>query len=256
MTKEIVDVADKWAANISDAFQAWTEDVEINGRSNTPIIRFDPAPYIEGAFYAGGEAQLIELGKMLGTGVTFDLRSPEAEAWIKKYSATEIKYIGAAQKQAIREITLRAFQEGLTAQEQSKLIRKYIGLLPNHIIAVKNYRKALGDIDPALADRLEEKYRKKLLKWRADTIGLSESHYAANMGAYQGTKGAVARGILSPDEWEEYRIVTRDKRLCARCERVAGEARQLPDGVYKSSGLVIVWLHPRDRCTAGLRRKT
>jgi hypothetical protein len=255
MISPIVKIGDRWARNISLAFQEWADKTRIEGRSNTPIVRFDPTPYIELAFFEAGEAQLATLGKLLGIGVKFDLKSPEAIAWCKKYAAKEIKYIDNATKQTIRQIVLRGFEEGLTSQQQSRLIREHIGLLPQHVQAVANYRKALGDIDPVLADRLEEKYRKKLLVWRANNIGLTEGHIASNQGAYESTKGAVKRGVLDPDEWEEYRIVTRDKRLCHVCESTAGEARQLPDGVYASTGSVIAWVHNMCRCTSGLRRK-
>jgi len=254
MVSTTVRIGDKWAANISRAFEEWAEKTRLEGRSNTPIIRFDPTPLIEGAFFESGEAQLTELGKLLGTGIKFDLRSPEAEAWIKKYAGQEIKYIAAANKKAIQQIVLRGFEEGLSPQQQSRLIRQYIGLLPQHVIAVQKYRDTLGDIDPALADRLEEKYRRKLLKWRADTIGLTEGHTAANEGNREANRGAVDRGIFLPDEWERYWMITRDKRTCPTCEGLSGARADLPDGDFEGDGRGPP-LHQRCRCCEGLRKK-
>jgi hypothetical protein len=245
-------IGDKWARRISIAFQEWAE--QERPERTLKITPFDPEPFIEGAFYESGEAQLTELGKMLGMGVKFDLRSLEAEAWIKDYAAKEIKYIDASTRKTIQQITLRAFQEGLTPQEQSKLIRQYIGLLPQHVVAVQNYRDSLTDIDPALADNLEAKYRAKLLKWRADMIGLTEGHTASNQGYRQVNSDAVKRGVFSPDEWERYWMVTRDKRLCTRCEGMANKAASLPDGDFEGDGQGPP-LHQRCRCTEGLRQK-
>jgi hypothetical protein len=245
-------IGDKWARRISIAFQEWA--AQEHPERTLKITPFDPEPFIEGAFLESGAAQLEQVGRLIGMGVKFDLRSPEAEAWIKDYAASEIKYIDVANRKAIQQITLRAFQEGLTPAEQSKLIRQHIGLLPQHVVAVQNYRESLGDIDSALADKLESKYRAKLLKWRADTIGLTEGHTASNQGNRQANADAVKRGVLSPDEWERYWMVTRDKRTCDICNGLSGATASLPNGDFAGDGRGPP-LHQRCRCTEGLRRK-
>ena len=250
MTEATVRIGDAWARRISLAFQHWASQEQ--PERTFSIKPFDPTPYIELAFYEAGEAQIAQIGKLIGIGVKFDLRSPEAEAWIRNFGAQEIRYIDAATQKTIRQITLRAFQEGLTARERSKLIKQYIGLLPQHAVAVANYRQALEGIDSALADRLEEKYRQKLLKWRADTIALSEAHAAANQGYREANAGAVRRGILSPVEWERYWMVTRDKRTCPTCESLSGDRADLPGGAFERGGRGPP-KHPRCRCTEGLR---
>lgn len=247
-------IGDIWAANIAKAFVEWAEKVEIDGRSNIPVTRFDPTPLIEAAYYAGGEDQLVKLGRILGIGVKFDLRSPEAEAWIKQYGAQQIKYIDSTTRATIRQIILRGQQEGLTIAEQSKLIKKYIGLLPHHAIAVEKYRDMLSDLDPNVRERLVERYRKRLLKWRADTIGLTEAHTACNEGARKTNADAVARGILDPDEYEREWLVTPDHRLCDTCMALSGRRAPLPDGVFPGDGRGPP-KHPRCRCVERIVRK-
>ncbi len=248
MSEATVEIGDKWAKRISRAFHAWA----IGKTAVTE--QFDPTDLISGAFYDAGEAQLEDLGDMLSVRPSFNMRSPEAEAWIEKYSGEQIKYLNVAKKYTIKQIILRGFQEGLTSEEQSRMIRQHIGLLPKHVIAVKNYRAGLKDLDPAVADRLEAKYAKKLLKYRADTIALSEGHTAANEGYRAANASAVKRGVLSPDKWEQYWMVTRDKRLCPKCEEMSGVRADLPDGDFKGDGGGPP-LHVRCRCTTGLRRR-
>lgn len=241
-------IGDKWAGEISKAFEEWAEDVRLNGRSNIPITRFNPEPLIESAFLAGGASQLAEIGKLTGMGVKFDLRNYEAEAWIKQYAADQVKYIEATQKKTIRQIVLRGFQEGLTQQEQSREIRKHIGLLPNHYTAVQNYKSELlkSGMDESTSELLTDKYRKKLLKYRADTIGLTEGHTAANEGFSHANEEAVKRGILQENEYLEKWLYTNDGKVCAIC--IVNNGKTAPIGELR------IPAHPRCRCTKILVR--
>jgi hypothetical protein len=250
-------IGDRYAAQISDSFLAWRDAYEAGEVTGTVHIEpFDPSELIRAAYeeagVAGAEA-ITELVEGPRTGFAFNLRSPEAEAWIKDYAASEIKYIDAATKQTIRQITLRAFQEGLTPQQQSKLIRQHIGLLPQHAVAVRNYKDSLEGIDPALKDRLVDQYRRKLLKWRADTISLSESHSASNEGNRESVRQAVKRNILDPEEYEMELFNHHDKRICAVCDGLRGQRCPLPGGIY--GGRSGPPFHPRCRDTEATVRK-
>jgi hypothetical protein len=244
------EVGDKYASQISQAFMDWRDAYEAGTPTPGPIRiePFNPTELIKACYaeagMAGAEA-ITDLVKGPSTGFSFNLRSPQAEAWIKDYAAKEIKYIDAQTRKTIQQITLRAFEEGLTPQQQSKLIRQYIGLLPQHATAVENFRKALGDIDSSLADKMEERYRKKLLKWRADTIALSESHTASNEGNRESTRQAMKRGILDPDEYEMELFNHADKRICPVCNALRGTRCPLPGGRY--GGRSGPPFHPRCR---------
>ncbi len=250
MSEATVKIGDRWANAISDAFVEWA--LEHDARNTD----FQITPFLKEAFYESGEAQQNDLSKLLKTECSFNMRSPEAEQWIEKHAASRIKSINAIKKQAIKQIILTGFQEGLTAREQSKLIREHIGLLPNHIRAVKNYQKNLIDsgMDPSTVEKLTEKYRKKLLKYRADTIALSEGHTAANEGYRFVNREAVSRGILPPEKYEQYWMVTRDRRLCPKCEALGGKRAELENGDFAANNQGPP-LHPRCRCTTGIIRK-
>lgn len=240
-------IADEYASQISDAFMAWRDAYEA-GEGAVTLVPFDPSPYIRACYEAAGVAgveAILELIDEPELGFSFNLRSPNAEAWIKKYCANEIKYVSAQTKQTIRQITLRAFQEGLTYQEQSKLIREHIGLLPQHAVAVQNYKESLSDLNPATRDKLVEKYRKHLLKYRADTIALTESHTASNEGNRESVRQSVKRGILDPNEYEMELFNHADKRICPICNSLRGQRCPLPGGIY--GGMSGPPFHPRCR---------
>lgn len=242
-----------WAKRIASAFVAWANEEQ---RKRTIEIKpFDPEPQISLAFYAAGEAQLIDIGKLIGMGVKFDLRSPEAEKWIKDFSASEIKYINSANREAIRQIKLRAFQEGLTIQEQRALIKQYIGLLPQHVRAVENYAASLKEsgLDEASINRLSAKYRAKLLNYRANMIGVTEGMTASNEGLRQSNIGAVERGIISKDEYEQEWVVSGLKNVCDKCMAMSG--KRAPIGGTFPNGSMGPPIHPHDHCGTVLVRK-
>jgi hypothetical protein len=243
----------KWARRISLAFIAWSEQEQ---KSRTIEIKpFDPTPLIEGAFYEAGAAQIGELGKLLGMGVKFDLRSPEAEKWIAKYSGEQIKYIAKVNQLAIRQIKLRSFQEGLSIGEQRQLIKQFVGLLPQHVIAVGNYQDNLiaTGMDKASAEKLTAAYRKKLLNYRAKNIAVTEGMTATNEGVRKTNENAVKRGIIDPNEYEQEWVATGLKNVCDKCQSANGT--RAPIGGTFPNGSRGPPIHPSDHCNAVLVRK-
>jgi len=241
----------KWAVRISAAFRLWAEEEK---KSRTiELKQFDPSPQISLAFYEAGEAQLTDIGKLIGMGIKFDLRSKEAEQWIENYAAKEIKYINAGSKAAIRQIKLRAFQEGLSISEQRALIKQYVGLLPKHVIAVQNYRTALTSIDPAIADKMAERYAAQLLRYRANMIAVTEGMTASNEGIRKTNEDAARRGILPKDEYEQEWVASGLARTCDKC--LAANGSRAPIGGTFPNGSRGPPIHMHDRCGTVIVRK-
>lgn len=230
----------KWARRIAVAFMAWVEKI----RKTLRIVPFDPTELITLAFTEAGQAQLDDIGKGLGVVIKFDLKSPEAIEWCKKYGASQVKEVNAATKAAIREITRRGLEEGLSPAEQSKAIRQIIGLNQRQLVTLNNYKAALGD---AATDKLIEKEYRRLLKLRADTIGLTESHTATNHGQLQSYKDSVKGGIIKKSDYRMQWLYTPDKRVCQKCTSYNGTHAEI--GGTFPNGLECPPSHPRCRCT-------
>jgi hypothetical protein len=246
----------KWAAKISKAYEDWAAQEQ---KTRTIKIKpFDPEPQIKLAFYDAGEGQLEEIGKLVGMGVKFDLRSPEAEAWIQKYATDQIKYLNSTQLQNIRQIKLRAFQEGLTIQEQRALIKENIGLLPQHVVAVQNYYEQLmiAGTDDGLAADMRAKYADRLLNYRANMIGRTESMMACNNGRRISNENAVSRGVIDPGEYEQEWVVSGLPNMCDECQDMNGETAEIgdtfstPEGDLDGPPLHPHCLLPGTRCIA------
>ena len=253
MPPAVVDAGDKWAAKIEAGFKAWVKDNEDKKPAEWGV--FDLTPYIRGGVLDGLGVAANGLEEY-GLGVKFDLRNPLTEAWIKKYSAQEIKYIDDSSKKAIRDIILRGQEEGLTSQEQARLIRQHIGLDPRRSKALLNYAEQLREAGATgqVLEKALAKYRQRLINDRAEVIALTEGHTAANEGYRQGNVEAVRRGVLDPREWTRYWMITRDKHICTICEGLSGAEAILPDGHFEGDGRGPP-KHQRCRCTEGLRRK-
>ena len=219
---------------------------------------YDPSTTLRDLLTVSIEISGKEISRSTGLQIGFDLVDPNAIKWIEEYGAQDVKYISEASKDALRDIILKGYQDGITPRNQAHQIREHIGLDPQRSQTLRKYGENLLVKGKSEDDvwRLMEKKGKALLNDRAMIIAVNEATEAACRGFYETTKDAVTRGILNPKKYEGYRIVTPDERLCTKCSALAGEARDLPDGVYNSSGSTIPKLHTICRCCEGVREIT
>jgi Phage Mu protein F like protein. len=217
---------------------------------------YDPSALIGDTLGAAGQVNAEYISDITGTKYAFDLADPNAVKWAGEHGAELVQQIDEPTRAALKEVIHRGYFSGYTPREQAQYIKGMVGLDERRVKAVDNYMVALrrkGFSDEETSKKAL-KYSDKLLEQRAQTIAVNEASEAATRGQYFSTKDACSRGVLDPQMWEEYRIVTHDKRLCPICEPLSGEARRLPDGTYPSSGSVTPKLHVMCRCTSGLRK--
>lgn len=251
MLPDTTRIGDEYAKEIYTAFAAWVSWE----KKHYPIWKpFDLLKFIKGASNDSCDANARWIGNKFQVGYSLDLRSPEAEAWIKKYAAQEIKYIDASSKKAIRDIISKSFEEGLTYQQQAKQIAPYVGLDPRRAQALATYSTNLGLEDEQAILRLTENYGKRLIRDRATTIALTESHIASNQGYVDSTAEAVKRNIIDPAIYEYEWVLTHDKRTCPYCMAHLGDRAEIPYGTF-ANGDEPGTIHPRDRCCRRIVRK-
>lgn len=219
---------------------------------------YDPREYLEkDLFPVASDLMAAHIADVVakGSSFSFNLTDPNALKWLEKYGAEEIKYLSDSQKEAIKKIVTDGYRNGVTYQQQARLIRDCIGLDPRRAEVLQKYSENLFAKGKSEAEvwRLMEKKGMALLNQRARTIAIQEATTAGARAFYETTADACKRGILDPHIYEGYRIVTGDERLCDQCSALAGEARKLPDGAYPSSGNVTPKLHTICRCVEGIR---
>jgi hypothetical protein len=214
-------------------------------------------PLLTKVLAASGEASASWLSDGLKLKIRFDLVDPHAVAWINLHSAELVRYVGQSSKQAIREIIQDGFVNGVTPQQMALRIEQHIGLDPARSNALAKYRAGLleGDVPQGEIDKLTGRFSDRLLRARALVIAINESLEAMGQGSYENTRQAVFRGVLDPEVWVGYRIITPDDRLCNTCRSYSRETRLLPDGVYASTGRTTAKIHVSCRCCEGLRKR-
>ena len=214
---------------------------------------FDPADRLVEITVISGKITAEEISKVASK---YDFIDKYAVEWARAYAANDVTLIDRSTRDAIREIIVRGQLEGITPLEQAKLIKMHIGLDAVSSQALMNFVDQLID-DGYPIDSVHEsaeKYAKQLLKARARRIALNETLVASAQGHYLATEDAFKRGVMDKS-WVGYRIVTPDERLCPICAEHAGERRELPDGVYASTGNRTPKMHPLCRCVEGFVRR-
>lgn len=140
------------------------------------------------------------------------------------YRALFVQQITREQQRVITQIINRGFVEGLSKRKVAQLIRDSIGLTSNQEQWVWNYRKQLEQLDPDMFDRelrdrrsdrklhrlidndgqltvveinkLVERYRQRLMQYRAQTIARTEALRAVRMGEYDALVDAYDNGAI------------------------------------------------------------
>jgi hypothetical protein len=249
MIPETVRTGDKWTIPLADSFVVWSKTAK---KIYPKWEKFNPTKFIKGSFSESYDHQAVKIG------LSLNLRSPEAEAWAEKYAAKEIQYIDTASRATINQIVVKGLQEGITPQEQARLIRPYIGLTPMQATQLEAFGNALGIEDESLVWKMIEKRGQQMINFRADTIALSEAHMASNEGWRNATADAFDRGILPADEYERYWMTTDDDRTCDYCLEMDDKPAMIPNGTYSTAFGAKNGppLHPRCRCCEGVRKVT
>ncbi len=205
--------------------QVFTESATVAAKRLGEQLGFNPI------VYEGGVPPKPPTGGLVGM---FDLRNLEAEKWIEQYVGDEITLITEETKQAIRSIILDGAQNGRAPRETARDIRQHIGLTDRDAKAVLNYRAKLEGmmldgkspfstvkLTPEKIDSLVEKYSKKKLRERSETIARTETIKASNMGQQNIWRDAVSQGLL-PQTVRRKWSTAEDERVCSWCGPLDG----------------------------------
>jgi hypothetical protein len=208
---------------------------------------------------SGGIAAVDALPSRVSVGLSFDLKSLDAQSFLEGYAFPLIREISDNTREGIRGVVLDAFKEGGHPFEQARRIRDMIGLTANQNDAVMNYRAALMDTGSALRDSLTRslrdgrfdptilraarnnasltqiqvdkmtgRYYERFINYRAKNIARTESLRASNQGQRAAWGQAVKQGYLPKDQEREWEV-SGDEATCPICSALDGEVRGLDE---------------------------
>lgn len=189
-------------------------------------------------------------------GFLLDLTNPRAISWAERHAAELVRELTDTSFNAVHQIIVGMFREGIDPQKAARLIRDVIGLDDRYAQAVQNYRRKLeeGDTPEERTEGLVGRYSQRLLRSRADMIARTESMTASNKGQNELWQQAADKGFLDKERARQQWIVTPDERLCDLCNEL-GDSDPVPlDTAWSTSEGVFFNppAHPSCRCTMGL----
>lgn len=184
-------------------------------------------PKMTDAWFASGR----RIGSILPKGslsepYIFDTSRVAALAADGGYRAGFVREITREQQRVITQIINRGLAESLSRRQVARLLREGLGLTAQQEKWVWNYRQQLRELDPDMFDRklrdrrsdkrlqrlidedgaldaasidkLTERYRQRLIQYRAQTIARTESLRAVRMAEYEAIVDINDMGILNP----------------------------------------------------------
>lgn len=231
-------------------------------------VREEFQPVLESALLRtlvdGGEATLANAerrGSLLRTaqlGVTFNAENERAVQWARENAAELITEINAETLEAVREVIIAGFRQGLTGPQIARRVRSIVGLHSRQVQAVANLEAELleaeggelitrfdpqptlrqlpglrvrvpqGGLSGDAISRILDRYTRMLHNLRARTIARTETIRAANEGQLELWRQAQEQGQLGLDEARVW-IVTPDDALCPICKALDGSIAFLRD---------------------------
>ena len=187
----------------------------------------------------------------------FTTSDPRAIAFAEQRAGKLIRQISDESRKAVTETITEALRMRIDRREMVSRISKVVGLDSRQARALTRYyekaladgRKAGLDYDEALAkaDRLGDKYKKRLLRQRATRIARTETVAASNAGRYLSWMEAEAQGLLGADSVKRW-ITAMDERTCPICAPLNN--KEFPYKANFPTGELMPPVHPNCRCSA------
>ena len=187
----------------------------------------------------------------------FTTADPRAIAFAEQRAGKLIRQVSDESRKAVTETVMEALRMRIDRREMVSRISKVVGLDSRQARALTRfYEKALADgraagldYEEALAkaDRLGDKYKKRLIRQRAVRIARTETVAASNAGRYLSWMEAEAQGLLGSNSVKRW-ITAIDERTCPICQPLNN--KEVPYKTNFPTGELMPPVHPNCRCSA------
>jgi len=247
--------AQELSRDVRAALERQARATEVTGSKvpTLPRLDLDPSAVLTRQVRAAGRAQASRtrvLEKDVTITYTFDLRDPAAEEWAARRGSRLVVEIDSSTRKALRRAFTVAQRSGGNPREVARLIRPSLGLHSRWATAVVRYQAGLLEQGrtEAVASRLAESYRARLLRARSLNVARTEILRAANEGKLEAWRQAQAQGLLGPRAGKMWVAAANAEPVCA-----AADGQVVPLGELFSTTLGSFEAppaHPSCRCTA------
>jgi hypothetical protein len=212
---------------------------------------------ITAAAVGAGEAAAAAMPEApVGIAFTFAMTNPKTVSALRAYEFKLVRELSQQTRENLATVVRAGVSAGRNPLQVAQDIRDYVGLTARQSQAVANYRRMLeegdgdalkrllrdrtfdADVNQALVDReplpqrvidkLVERYRRRYLKYRSETIARTEAMRAVSFGNQAAWQQAVEDGQFAEDEVRRFWKYTHDKKT-RDAHRLIPEMN--PDGV-------------------------
>ena len=220
-------------------------------------MKDDITPALEkgaGVLAESGKIVIQELPAPLQAHLRWDTKNPRVRDWIASRTAENFTRLTQDSATNIQRAVTASLNQSLTPRQVANRIKNSIGLLPRHAQAVNTYRMNLiaqGN-PPSKAESLADKYADRLLDYRANMIGRTETRLATNQGQIAVWREASDQGLVDRHTTGKRWIVDGDP--CEDCEVMDGVTVPL-DGFFTMDDGTTIDFPPHDvhpHCFCGI----
>jgi len=217
---------------------------------------------------------MVEAAKVAGVeGSSFTVLNPYAIRAARTMAADLVAHEKRVTREAVKRVIVSAVRGRLTAQEAARLIARSVGLDPRSAQALANYAVQLAAVDAGTAGvstlnragmaapktargraTAVDRYAKRLLRTRAETIARTEIMTAANRGVHLSWEQAARDELINTQHARRQIVVTYDDRTCPRCSPLDGAVVGFGESFveeFKGAKTTFLFppIHQKCRCT-------
>lgn len=219
---------------------------------------------LEAAFTSAGLSAAEVLRSQTGSLFQFNTISQRAVSALQESRLRLVAEFTSQQLAATETILTQAIAQGLAPIEQARLIRGSIGLTNRQAQSVENFRRLLEDgssqalqrklrdrrfdasirraisgerpLTTAQIDRQVERYRERMIDFRARTIARTETLRAINEGDEELWNQAVEAGEIDPADIENVWHTAADERVRSSHRFMNGQRRGFQEPFRSGNG--------------------
>jgi len=168
-------------------------------------------------------------------GVAFDVLNPRVIAAVRQLDDRAINTLDADIREGVRAVVRKGLRDGVSARTIGRDLRGMIGLAPNQVEYVQNYRAELeegsaaaldrrlrnrrydtavarGSMTPGQIDRAVAAYEKRLLDFNATTNARTMAGDSLKLGQHLSWQDAIDNGMVNKEQvWKRWVGVMDDR---------------------------------------------
>lgn len=217
------------------------------------------------SYIAAARDTARELGVALGDiRLVFDQTNAGAVNAINNNKLRLIQGFTQDQRATTRQALMNSIAQGENPIEAARRFRDSIGLTPRQELAVRNYRRALetGDSDAlaralrdkrfdptvraaidgkkpltrAQIDKMVDRYRERMLKYRSEVIARTEALRSTHQGVDEMYRQAINAGELRPESLSREWNTAKDERVRASHSAMHGQVQPFGQPFVSGNG--------------------